>query len=216
MKHRGFSLFELLVVVGVIAFIAAILFPIFSRGGGPSGSGCLNNLRQLSMGFTQYTQDSNQRMPVIVVSDVSTSDNPATARYDANYYGWADALFPYVKSVPVYHCPVLHFSNGAPTKFVPLARDHTDYWLNSQVAGIALSQIKTPAQILALGEGNDGSDMTDARYNYAALPASWIADKSSPAYRHLDMAVYSFLDGHVKALRPSEISDQRGVRFSPK
>ncbi len=31
MKRRAFSLLELLVVVGVLAIIAAILFPMFSR-----------------------------------------------------------------------------------------------------------------------------------------------------------------------------------------
>lgn len=205
MKDRRFSLIELLVLIGVIALVAAILFPVYTTGGGPNRSGCLNNLKQLSVAFAQYGQDYNERSPLIVVSPTSTLDNSSTTLYAA-YYGWADALFPYVKSVPVFHCPVLHSDNGPPTKFAPLARDHTDYWLNSQIGGVRVSQIKTPAYTLALGEGNDGGDMTDARYSYPALPAPWIADKKSPLYRHLDMAVCCFVDGHVKALKPSEIS----------
>jgi prepilin-type N-terminal cleavage/methylation domain-containing protein/prepilin-type processing-associated H-X9-DG protein len=219
MKRRGFSLIELLVVVGVVALIAAILFPVFmrARGGDSKKSSCMNNLKQLGLGFLQYTQDYNERLPFVVSSSVYALDNPATASNETSFYGWADTLQPYVKSVQVYHCSTMSHANGNPTTFAPLARDCTDYWLNGRIAGLSLMNVKSPAQTLALAEGNDGGDMTDARYNYSALPAPWINDQNSPVYRHVDGANYCFMDGHVKYIKPSEISmsSQAKWRFTP-
>jgi len=58
-----------------------------------------------------------------------------------------------------------------------------------------------------LGDGNDGTELTDARYSLNALPQAWRNTEGSPARRHFDTANYAFADGHVKALRPEAISN---------
>src|SRR6476619_7261623 len=63
-KSKGFTLIELLVVIAIIALLAAILFPVFARAReNARKSSCANNLKQLALGFLQYTQDYDETLP---------------------------------------------------------------------------------------------------------------------------------------------------------
>ena len=192
MKRRAFTLIELLIVLGIVGILAAILWPILTRSresGGPRNV-CPSQLKQIALGLLQYSQDYNEHFPNIA---------PLTTPP----YGWADALQPYLKSTQIFHCPVIRDHSRAPD---PAYSHYTDYWLNTNVAGRALKYFEAPRQTLFCGEGNDGADQTDARYNRHALPQSWLSDQSSPAFRHDGYANYLFADGHVKALPPDKIS----------
>lgn len=57
---RAFTLTEILVVVGVIALLAAILFPVMSRARQSSyQTRCSSNLQQIYIAVRQYKQDEN-------------------------------------------------------------------------------------------------------------------------------------------------------------
>ncbi len=63
-RRAGFTLIEILVVIAIIALLAAILFPVFSRARESARSKvCLSNLKQLGLGFQQYLNDSGNRYP---------------------------------------------------------------------------------------------------------------------------------------------------------
>src|ERR1043166_4666487 len=62
-EGRGFTLIELLVVISIIALLAAILFPVFSKAReNARRASCQSNLKQIGLGILQYAQDSDEVM----------------------------------------------------------------------------------------------------------------------------------------------------------
>ena len=206
MKRTGFSLIELLLVVGVLALGAAILLPMFARPRETRRhNGCFYNLKQISIGLAQYAQDFNEQLPPVAITSDTKPHNLRAPLKNWTPYGWADAIFPYIKSVQIYHCQSTPRRAGS----LPgnrAAVGYTDYWINSGAAGLGLQKFTSPKQTILFGDGNDGADLTTARYNLPALPAAWITNPNSPSHRHQGGANYAFLDGHVKVLNPQQIT----------
>lgn len=188
-------LFGLLALVVVVA----ILYPIFARSSDGHGPSCPSNLKQMALAASQYVQDNDNRMPLVSVNPVSTSTTPF-----GTPYGWADALQPYLKRTQIFQCPT------EPTKAVDpadgVAPNFTDYYYNTNLSGVGLDKIADPSDLLLFGDGNDGTDLTDARYNRNSFPLSWLKDRNMPTFRHLGGANYAFVDGHVKWTPPERIS----------
>ncbi|HLL88495.1 MAG TPA: prepilin-type N-terminal cleavage/methylation domain-containing protein [Tepidisphaeraceae bacterium] len=62
--RRGFTLVELLVVIGIIALLISILLPSLQRARSAANTvACLSNLRQIGMGYQLYAADNNQFLP---------------------------------------------------------------------------------------------------------------------------------------------------------
>jgi prepilin-type N-terminal cleavage/methylation domain-containing protein/prepilin-type processing-associated H-X9-DG protein len=61
---KGFTLIELLVVISIIAVLAAILFPVFSRAREKARqTTCISNQRQLAAECQMYAQDHEECLP---------------------------------------------------------------------------------------------------------------------------------------------------------
>jgi prepilin-type N-terminal cleavage/methylation domain-containing protein/prepilin-type processing-associated H-X9-DG protein len=81
-RPGGFTMIELLVVIGIIGVLAALLLPALSRTRTQAHSAaCKNNLRQIGMALTMYASD--------------TRSYPAFMGDTSPYQPWADRLYQY-------------------------------------------------------------------------------------------------------------------------
>jgi len=112
---RAFTLIELLVVIAIIAILAAILFPVFAQAKfAAKKSAGLSNVKQLSLGITQYTIDSDDVYPTAYFH---RAWNPATGGTSAGYIHWSGLINPYVKNWDIYVSPASGIGGHAPTCF---------------------------------------------------------------------------------------------------
>ena len=88
---RGFSLVELLVVVGMIAILCGMLLPAIGKARAKArGIQCLNNLRQLGLGWQMYADDS--------LGALVPNWGSGIAGMDATCPSWAGGVMDYTSS----------------------------------------------------------------------------------------------------------------------
>jgi len=188
-QKRAFTLIEILVVIAIIALLAAILFPVFSRARENARSkNCMSNERQIAMSLVQYKQDNDRRFPPL---------------NDAGVDGWAANIK--LNSNQVFQCP----SEGSDD-----TAGFTDYWLNADLLGMHDVRMRYPSNTILIGDGDAGSpgNVLGADADATSTPPiqAWEAS-GDYATRHLGGANYAFADGHVKWLNPDSIDTENAA-----
>lgn len=200
MKHRGFTLIELLVVVAIIAILAALLFPVFSKAREKARqTACISNERQLAQGVLMYAQDYDEELCATDTGQVDASGNEIL---------WPDLLDPYVRSSAVRLCP--SDSKEKLCSYGLNELNFTDMGDPGAEPPKILGQFQAPSETVMLGELGVGSpgnpnDFTTPRYGTYKLTAPDVdlndQFDARPACRHFQRANIAFMDGHVEPLR---------------
>jgi prepilin-type N-terminal cleavage/methylation domain-containing protein/prepilin-type processing-associated H-X9-DG protein len=88
-RNKGFTLVELLVVIGIIALLISILLPSLNRARETANRvKCANNLKQIGLAIQLYTNDNNGAYPRTIYNSTNASTvggaaDPTNAAYSA-------------------------------------------------------------------------------------------------------------------------------------
>jgi prepilin-type N-terminal cleavage/methylation domain-containing protein len=160
--RAGFTLIELLVVVAIVALLAAILFPVFSRAKEASkATACASNIRQMQTGVQLYLADSDDRYPL------------GAYVAGAGFVLWHDIIDPYIRNKEVWLCPSSSLgkteADGSPTS-------HFGYnvrYLTTLEYGFSNADGHTAVAATSLGSPSETVAFATAK---SSVEGSWCGD----------------------------------------
>jgi prepilin-type N-terminal cleavage/methylation domain-containing protein/prepilin-type processing-associated H-X9-DG protein len=232
-QKRGFTLIELLVVIAIIAILAAILFPVFARAReNARRASCQSNLKQIGLGFMQYTQDYDEKYPIFqYVYDASLPSR--------QYYYYWNELHPYIRSTQIWACPSQSGSSFSSAGYIAdgvfSITDQINYTYNGSLHQQALSAVESPSEVFMSWDVQNGYAWSayayGSNYNVTNPALGAVVDYAtaktgdrgrtpqgqinSPSFsRHLEGDNYLFADGHVKWLAHNAVAPATDIRYT--
>jgi prepilin-type N-terminal cleavage/methylation domain-containing protein/prepilin-type processing-associated H-X9-DG protein len=163
---RGFTLVELLVVIGVLVLLLSLLLPALARARAQARSvRCASNMRQLCQGLLCYVAQNKQRFPPNV-------SFPSPGQFWYQRDRWEGMLTPTPREQDgVFTCP----------EDPEAVRSYSmNVWMSSEIDGDILRQTPVPGRLWGSSLAGGGSHVillieswsntADIAYGYSARP----------------------------------------------
>jgi prepilin-type N-terminal cleavage/methylation domain-containing protein len=194
-RVRGFTIIELIVVIGIVAVLAAVSFPVFASAIKHANCArCVSNMRGLCLAFISYSYDNNGLLPGRIVTGNK----------------WPTLLLPYVSNDPsVYVDP----GDPVATK-IPLSQVISDTANNSSFIfngfndlgadgnpNVEVNISQVPSSTILLGQQDPGGD----NFYLDVSEGDQINVLNKTAY--FGGSSYGFPDGSVRWLNSTQYND---------
>lgn len=205
---RAFTLLELLVVIAIITILAALLLPVLARGKetGRSAS-CANNLRQLGIAASVYSQDFKGSLPSFLDWLRPTNGSRAISTISNG------TLYPYLKSPGVYFCPTDKITLAAkvPRGMPASAVRQYSYAMNCALChDVDTGRYLASTRTLLFGE----ADLLWNDFSGVVGPEVVFGSTMSFSYRHNNATHFLFSDLHFEQVKRANAQVlQRSKRF---
>ncbi|MFT3788112.1 MAG: prepilin-type N-terminal cleavage/methylation domain-containing protein [Tepidisphaeraceae bacterium] len=177
-RRRGFTLVELLVVIGIIALLISILIPALTRAKqAAEGAKCKSNMKQITTAVISFTVENKGRTPTVAGTSVMYFD-PAAGKYvslaanDANiknpsdWIAWRRGKDP-ITGAPVSDIVDQNITYSALGKYMSFKpKDHTplNYDEANNMARGLEAVFRCPGDVL---ESRPNADPTRGAYRYS-------------------------------------------------
>jgi prepilin-type N-terminal cleavage/methylation domain-containing protein/prepilin-type processing-associated H-X9-DG protein len=226
-KNRGnaFTLIELLVVIAIIAILAAMLLPALSKAKQKAQAiSCMNQLKQLTLGWIMYSGDNNGRLAPNggQANSVPPPTDPSYLSGGANFqwcpgnmnafnllatnYVQIGCIYPYVNNMNVYKCAAdQSFFKFGPLSY-PKVRSYSMNCYLSPISGNAWTSVGTRNFFKDTEINQPGPSTTYVLIDeneYSINDAFFVCDPTHvnwwqdvPATRHGNAGGLSYADGH--------------------
>jgi prepilin-type processing-associated H-X9-DG protein len=209
----AFTLIELLAVIAAVVLIAAILLPVVTDHRPARGVNCLNNKRQLTLGWILYAGDWND----VLIRNRPYAGKPGapTNNWIAGVMDWTTnsdntnrelllspsecSMASYVKNAGVYLCPADDSVSAAGPRIRSVSMNaflgggSNETAFSGWKMHLKLNDLRNPAGTFVIADEHPNSIDDGSFFVNPNQTNAWV---SLPAARHKGAGGFGFADGH--------------------